>query len=86
VGITLGALVLGGCPAFSFPAIPGAALGFSVGLPAIGSGAAIALSTIIALSALVHGILLAMPHPTTLEGRFRRVGVDKSFEALAHRC
>ena len=67
VGISLVALGLCGTSAFGFPAIRISALGLSVGLPPIGSGPTVALAAIISLSALVHGILLVMPRPTTSE-------------------
>jgi len=85
VGISLVALALRRASAFAFAALGGSAFAFPVCLPAVRSSPTVALPAIVSLSTLVHGVLLAMPRPTTLERRFRGVP-DKSFEAPPHRC
>jgi hypothetical protein len=67
VGISLVFLALRWRPALASAAVFATALGLSVGLPAIGSGPTVAIAAIVSLSALVHGILLVMPRPTTRE-------------------
>jgi hypothetical protein len=67
VGISSVVLALRGASPLAFPAVAAPTLGLSVGLPAIGSGPTVAIAAIVSLSAFIHGILLAMPHPTTRE-------------------